>query len=69
MQSDMAEEEAVMFRRIYDAIQTFLTEYNQEHNYSLILSTSGSNNVVLQGAPELNITQDVLNGLNAKYKK
>jgi len=69
MQSDMSEEEVVMFRQIYDAVQTFLTEYNQEHNYSLILSTSGTSNVVLQGAPALNITQDVLNGMNAKYKK
>ena len=69
VQSEMAEEETVMFRRIYDAIQTFLTEYNQEHNYSLILSTSGTSNVVLQGAPALNITKDVLNGMNTRYKK
>jgi Skp family chaperone for outer membrane proteins len=58
-----------MLRRIFDAIQTFLKEYNQEHNYSLILSTSGNTNLVLQGAPALNITKDVLNGLNAGYMK
>jgi len=69
VQIEMAEEETVMFRRIYDAIQTFLAEYNQVYNYSLILSTSGSNNVVLQGSPVLNITKDVLDGLNARYKK
>jgi len=69
VQNEMAEEEAVMFRRIFDAIQTFLVEYNQVHHYALILSTSGSTNAILQGAPELDITQDVLNGLNARYKK
>jgi len=69
VQNEMSEEEAVMFRRIFDAIQTFLAEYNQVHNYSLILSTSGSTNAVLQGSPSLDITKDVLNGLNAKYKK
>jgi len=69
VQMEMAEEEAVMLRRIFDAIQTFLTEYNRVHNYSLILSTSGNTNLVLQGAPELDITKDVLSGLNARYKK
>ncbi|MDR0295974.1 MAG: OmpH family outer membrane protein [Prevotellaceae bacterium] len=69
VQNEMGEEEAVMFRRIFDAIQTFLAEYNQVHNYSLILSTSGSTNAVLQGSPSLDITKDVLNGLNARYKK
>ena len=68
-QAEMAEEEGVMLRKIFNEIQTFLKEYNQEHNYSLILSTSGSTNLVLQGAPALDITKDVLNGLNAGYKK
>jgi outer membrane protein len=69
MDAQMAEEQTVMFNRIYDAIQIFLKEYNQEHNYSLILSTNGTTNVVLQGAPALNITKDVLKGMNARYKK
>lgn len=66
---DMSEEEAVMLRRIYDAVLTYLTEYNKSHNYSLILSTSGSTNAVMQGHPSLNITQDVLKGLNSAYVK
>ncbi|MCL2097514.1 MAG: OmpH family outer membrane protein [Bacteroidales bacterium] len=69
VQNDMAEEQAVMFRRIFDAVQTFLVKYNQEYNYSLILSTSGSTNLILQGSPSLDITNDVLHGLNAEYKK
>ncbi|MDR0691775.1 MAG: OmpH family outer membrane protein [Prevotellaceae bacterium] len=66
---EMSEEEAVMLRRIYDAVLTYLTEYNKSHNYSLILSTSGSTNAVMQGHPSLNITQDVLKGLNGSYVK
>ena len=66
---DMSEEETVMLRRIYDAVLTYLTEYNKSHNYSLILSTSGSTNAVMQGHPSLNITQDVLKGLNGSYVK
>ncbi|MDR3235962.1 MAG: OmpH family outer membrane protein [Prevotellaceae bacterium] len=67
LRNDMAEEEAVMLRRIYDAVLTYLTEYNKTHNYALILSTTGSTNTVLQGNPGLNITQDVLTGLNSAY--
>jgi len=69
LRSDMAEEESVMLRRIYDAVLTYLAEYNKTHNYALILSTTGSTNVVMQGNPGLNITHDVLTGLNSTYVK
>ena len=65
-QMEMQEEEAVMLRRVMDAIQTYLNEYNETHNYALILSTSGSNPVIV-GNPSLDITNDVLKGLNAEY--
>ena len=67
LQQDMAEEEAVAMRRVYDAVMTYLEAYNVEHNHSLILSTSGSTNTVMQGALSLNITKIVLDELNAGY--
>ncbi|MDR0729787.1 MAG: OmpH family outer membrane protein [Prevotellaceae bacterium] len=67
LRGELAEEEAVMLRRIYDAIVTYLQEYNKERNYSLIISTNASTNVILQGHPGLNITQEVKDGLNASY--
>jgi outer membrane protein len=69
LRADLAEEEAVMLRRIYDAVITYLNVYNKTHNYSLILSSSGSTNVVMQSHPSLNITHDVLKGLNETYIK
>lgn len=63
-QMELAEEEAVMMRRVMDAIQTYITKYNQDKGYALILSVS-----VLAGDPSLNITQDVLAGLNEEYIK
>ena len=65
-QMEMQEEEAVMLRRVMDAIQTYLNAYNETHNYALILSTSGSNPVIV-GNPSLDITNDVLKGLNEEY--
>lgn len=63
-QMELAEEEAVMMRRVMDAIQTYITKYNKDKGYALILSVS-----VLAGDPSLNITQDVLAGLNEEYIK
>ena len=36
-QMELAEEEAVMMRRVMDAIQTYITKYNQDKGYALIL--------------------------------
>ena len=68
-QMEMQEEEAVMVRKVMDAIQTYLAEYNKTHNYALILTTSASTNTVIVGNPSLDITNDVLAGLNAEYIK
>ena len=68
-QLEMQEEEAVMIRKVMDAIQTDLTEYNKTHNSALILTTSASTNTVIVGNPSLDITADVLTGLNAEYIK
>ena len=68
-QLEMAEEEAVMMRKVMDAVQTLIDKYNQEKGYALILTTSAASTTVITGNPSLNITQDVLNGLNEEYIK
>ena len=68
LRAEMAEEERVMLNKVYDAVTTFLKEYNKEHNYSLIISTNGSTNTIMPGSSaSLDITKDVQNGLNAIY--
>ena len=68
MQAELAEEEAVMLRRIQDNIQKFIRQYNADKGYRLILSNPNGN-VVLYGEPALNITNEVLSGLNDSYVK
>ncbi|MDR2937866.1 MAG: OmpH family outer membrane protein [Prevotellaceae bacterium] len=68
LQMELAEEEGVMLRQIQSNIQEYIKVYNAEKSYSLILSTSGST-VVLYGNPALNITDEVLKGLNESYVK
>lgn len=68
-QNELMEEDAVMMNQVMDAIKTFLNEYNESHNYAAILTTSGSTNVVIVGNPALDITNEVIEGLNAEYIK
>jgi outer membrane protein len=68
LQGELQEEEAVMMRQIQSSIQSYISEYNRTRGYSLILSNSGSS-VVLYGDPALNITSEVLKGLNEAYVK
>ena len=70
-QQEMAEEQQVMLNQIADAIKTWLDEYNAEKKYAMIISTQGAvlPAPVAAADPELDITDDILEGLNAAYVK
>ena len=70
-QQEAAEEQQVMMNNIADAIASYLQEFNEEHQYALILTTQGGilPAPVAAGDPELDITDLLLEGLNAKYVK
>jgi outer membrane protein len=67
LQSDLVEEDQVMNRQILEYITTFLEENKENYNYQYILGKSFGS-VVLYGNSTHDITQKVLDGLNAKYK-
>ena len=66
-QMEIAEEEQVMMNNVLNEINLFIAAYNLEHNFSLILTTNGNPGAVISGNPSLNITKDVMTGLNAQY--
>ncbi|MDR0989734.1 MAG: OmpH family outer membrane protein [Prevotellaceae bacterium] len=49
-----------------DSINAFLKAYNKTRGYSLIISNTGFDNL-LYGDPALNITKEIVDGLNARY--
>ncbi len=53
---------------LQNKISQFLKEYNKEGRYNYILSYSSLGGSLLLGADSLDITADVLNGLNEQYK-
>jgi outer membrane protein len=67
LQSNLMEEEQVMNRQILEYITSFLEENKSEYNYQFILGKSFGS-VVLYSDGGLDITQKVLEGINAKYK-
>ena len=67
-QQEINEEQMVMMNQLGDAIQTFLNKYNEEKQYAMILTNSGGAPVITADAA-LDITADVLAGLNDEYIK
>ena len=70
-QQEMQEEQQVMLNQIMNAIAEFVKAYNVEKQYALILTTSGDilPAPVVTGSANLDITDEILAGLNAEYVK
>lgn len=68
LQRALYEEEQVMNRQVLNSIMEYLKEYNKEHNYRYILSNSFGG-PFLYTDNTLNITYDVLSGINENYAK
>jgi len=63
----LAEEQQVALRNIHAKIVDFLKEYNKTKGYSVIISTTLYGGPVLVGNEAIDITKDVLKGLNDTY--
>ena len=76
-QQEIAEEQQVMMNQIYDAIKTFVDQYNEEMGYAMIIATGSSAivpgdifpNPVVTGDAARDITDALVEGLNAAYVK
>ncbi|MBR5724982.1 MAG: OmpH family outer membrane protein [Bacteroidales bacterium] len=70
-QQEILEEQQVMLNQISDAINTFITEFNEEKEYAMILASQGDilPLPVVTGDAALDITDALIEGLNAAYVK
>ena len=70
-QQEIAEEQQVMMNQLADAIHSYLVKYNEDKQFAMILTTQGN----ILPAPvavadtDLDVTDDILTGLNAEYVK
>lgn len=70
-QQEIAEEQQVMMNQLANAIHSYLVKYNEDKQFAMILTTQGN----ILPAPvavadtDLDVTDDILTGLNAEYVK
>lgn len=70
-QQEILEEQQVMMNQISDAIKTFVDAYNEAMGYAMVLFTQGDilPAPVVSGDASLDITDALIEGLNAAYVK
>ncbi len=65
--NSLMEEQQVSTRKVMYSIIDYLNDFCREHNYQYVLGTTVGG-VVLYGEKRLDVTQEVLAGLNERYK-
>jgi len=66
LENELASETAKFNQALRDSLNNFLEAYNKDKKYDLILSKAGDN--ILYATKKYDITQDIINGLNKRYK-
>lgn len=68
-EAEIMEEQQVMLNQISDAIKQFIDKFNEENQFALILATQGDilPAPVVAGDPNLDVTDQIIEGLNAAY--
>ena len=66
LENELASETAKFNEALRDSLQNFLKDYNKDKQFDLILSKAGDN--ILMANKKFDITNDVINGLNKRYK-
>ena len=66
LENELASETNKYNEALRDSLQHFLATYNKDKKFDLILTKQGDN--ILYAAKRFDITNDVINGLNKRYK-
>ena len=66
LENELASETNKYNEALRDSLQHFLTDYNKTKKFDLILTKQGDN--ILYASKRFDITNDVINGLNKRYK-
>ena len=67
LNSEFNEEQARINAEAKDSIQSFLKRYNKTKKYDYVMVKAGDN--LLIANPKYDITQDIVKGLNKRYKR
>ena len=65
LSADFMEEQAALTQQLQDSVQAYLREYNADGRYHLVLNDA----VLMNKVAGYDITEEVIEALNARYKK
>lgn len=66
--SALQNEQAVEQEKLYDKVADYLKTYSKNKGYKMVLTYSKGNSAILFADDSLDITSEVITGLNAAYK-
>jgi outer membrane protein len=69
LSNELMQKQAEFTKTLHDSVDNFLSDYNKDKKYDMILRTGVANEVILYADKKFDITEDVINGLNKRYKK
>jgi outer membrane protein len=69
LRMELAEEEQVMLRQVLNNIMVYLEELQSEYKYQFVFGTTAIGGNVLYADKKLDITRQVVKGLNERYRK
>jgi len=64
---ELSDDQAQILGRVGDSIKNYIKEYNKAKGYKMIISTQGSS-TLLYADENMDITQEILKGLNNRYR-
>ena len=67
LSAEFQNETAKFNEALHDSLQNFINKYNKDKKYTMILSKSGDN--ILYANKGIDITDEIVKGLNKAYKK
>jgi len=67
--NSLGQQEMEENKKLYDKVSEYLKKYSAEKGYKFVLTYSTSNPTVLYADKNLEVTKEVVDGLNAEYKK
>ncbi len=68
-QVELAEQEQVMIDLVLKSVTDYLKEIQPEYNYKYVFANRLNNGSIYYGSQELDITKNIIKGLNEKYSR
>jgi outer membrane protein len=69
LQTELAEQQQVRIDLVLKSIMDYLKEIQPEYNYKYVFANQSNGGSIFYGSEKLDITNDVIQGLNEKYNR